>query len=202
MLKKLHENFKVIFGEESRESFFASARKFRLSEETSIDENLAYGTYAAAKERNDGMISVSFGEGKYTLPLDNLDSEVDLEFIASVVEAYKSCGYSIKKGLDIIYHMDVPTEEGYCYMIAEEEGGHSFRKIVGMEILSIHRNESMVVVKTITGRANGVALFIDQLKNPHIIATLAGENALLVIPDRTGHLNKIERELSKIAAGG
>lgn len=113
MLKKLHENFKVIFGEESRESFFASARKFRLSEETSIDENLAYGTYAAAKERNDGMISVSFGEGKYTLPLDNLDSEIDLEFIASVVEAYKSCGYSIKKGLDIIYHMDVPTEEGY-----------------------------------------------------------------------------------------
>jgi transcriptional regulator of arginine metabolism len=96
----------------------------------------------------------------------------------------------------------VPTEEGYRYMIAEEEGGYSFRKLVGMEILSIQRNESMVIVKTITGRANGVALFIDQLKNPHILATLAGENAILVIPDRTSHLNKIEKELSRIAAGG
>jgi|GEM_PF-2266869 len=113
MLKKLHENFKVIFGEESRESFFASARTNSLSEERSVEGSQAYGTYAAAKERNDGMISVSFGKEKYTLPLDNLDSEVDLEFIASVVEAYKSCGYSIKKGLDIIYQMEIPKEEGY-----------------------------------------------------------------------------------------
>ena len=113
MLKKLHENFKVIFGKESRESFFATARISNLSEDRGSDSVEAYGTYAAARERNDGMISVSFGEGKYTLPLDDLDSEVDLEFIASVVEAYKSCGYSIKKGLDIIFHMEVPRDEGY-----------------------------------------------------------------------------------------
>lgn len=113
MLKKLHENFKKKFGEESRESFFATARTTRLSEERVIDSSEAYGTYAAARERNDGMISVSIGENKWTLPLDNLDKEVDLEFISSVVEAYKSCGYSIKKGLDIVYQLEVPKEEGY-----------------------------------------------------------------------------------------
>lgn len=113
MLRKLHENFKKIFGEESRESFFATARTCRLSEERAIENDEAYGTYAAARARNDGMISVSMGDNKWTLPLDNLDKEVDLEFISSVVEAYKSCGYSIKKGLDIVYQLDVPNEDGY-----------------------------------------------------------------------------------------
>jgi transcriptional regulator of arginine metabolism len=115
---------------------------------------------------------------------------------------YKTTQATLSRDLHKMGIVRIPTEEGYHYMVVEEEGGHSFRNFVGMEILSIHRNESMVVVKTITGRATGVALFIDQLKNPHIMATLAGKNAILVIPDRTSHLNKIERELSKIAAGG
>ena len=115
---------------------------------------------------------------------------------------FKTTQATLSRDLHKMGIVRVPTEEGYRYMITEEEGGHSFRKLVGMEILSIQRNESMVVVKTITGRANGVALFIDQLKNPHIMATLAGENAILVIPDRSSHLTKIERDLNKIAAGG
>lgn len=114
MLTKLNECFIKSFGEESNESFFASARKHRLSEEFISGYEKPYGTYAAAKERNDGMISVSIGDEKWTLPLDNLDKEVDLEFISNVVEAYKSCGYSIKKGLDILFHVDVPKEDAYC----------------------------------------------------------------------------------------
>jgi transcriptional regulator of arginine metabolism len=115
---------------------------------------------------------------------------------------FKTTQATLSRDLHKMGIVRVPTDEGYRYMIAEEEGGHSFRKMVGMEILSIHHNDSMVIVKTITGRANGVALFIDQLKNPHIMATLAGENAILVIPDRTAHINRIEKELEKIAAGG
>jgi transcriptional regulator of arginine metabolism len=115
---------------------------------------------------------------------------------------FKTTQATLSRDLHNMGIVRIPTEEGYRYMIAKEEGGHSFRKLVGMEILSIHHNESMVVVKTITGRANGVALFIDQQKNPHIVATIAGENAILIIPDRTSHITRIEKELEKIAAGG
>jgi len=115
---------------------------------------------------------------------------------------FKTTQATLSRDLHKMGIVRIPTGEGYRYMIAGDEGGHSFRNLVGMEILSIHHNESMVVVKTITGRANGVALFIDQLKNPHIMATLAGENAILVIPDRTAHINQIEKQLERIAAGG
>jgi transcriptional regulator of arginine metabolism len=115
---------------------------------------------------------------------------------------FKTTQATLSRDLHKMGIIRVPTDKGYRYVIAEEEGGHSFRKLVGMEILSILHNESMVVVRTITGRAQGVALFIDQLKNPHILATLAGENAVLVIPDSVSRITQIEDDLKKIASGG
>jgi len=94
----------------------------------------------------------------------------------------------------------IPTKEGYKYVISEEEGSHSFSKIVGMEILGIHSNENTLVVRTLTGRAKGVAIFIDQLKHPNIMATVAGENAIIVIPDTIKNLARIKKYLETIAA--
>lgn len=138
MLKKLHENFEKIFGDSCKESFFATARAVRLSEEYTSEDVKAYGTFAAAKERNDGMISVSFGENKYTLPLDNLDKEVDLEFISQVVEAYKSCGYSIKKGIDIFYQVDIPADGRYSRIESLKYAtAQAFNRIEGFQADSL-----------------------------------------------------------------
>jgi transcriptional regulator of arginine metabolism len=93
----------------------------------------------------------------------------------------------------------VPTAEGYRYAISEEEGGHSFRRVVGMEILGIYNNECNIIVRTITGRAQGVALFIDQLKHRHVLATVAGENAILVVPDSVDNILGIKADIEKIA---
>lgn len=93
----------------------------------------------------------------------------------------------------------IPTPEGYRYVISELEGNHSFVKIVGMEILGIYQNEHLLVVKTITGRAKGVALFLDQLKHHHILATIAGENAIMVIPDTVNNIGRIKEDLESIA---
>ncbi|RMI25506.1 MAG: arginine repressor [Calditrichaeota bacterium] len=93
----------------------------------------------------------------------------------------------------------VPTPNGYRYVISEQEGNHSFAKVVGMEILGVYHNEHLVVVKTITGRAKGVALFIDQLKHQHILATLPGENAVIIIPDSVKHIARIQQDLENLA---
>ncbi len=55
------------------------------------------------------------------------------------------------------------------------------------------------MIKTLTGRAKGVAIFIDQLKNKHILGTVAGENAIIVVPDTVENIPKIKEELEKIA---
>ena len=93
----------------------------------------------------------------------------------------------------------VPTPDGYRYVISEQEGNHSFVKLIGMEILGIYNNENLVLVKTITGRAKGVALFIDQIKHSNILATIAGENSIIVIPDTIKSIPGIKNDLESIA---
>ena len=92
-----------------------------------------------------------------------------------------------------------PASDGYRYVISEQEGTHFFNKVIGMEILGVYNNESDLIVKTITGRAKGVAIFIDQLKHQNILATLAGENVIIVIPDSVKNIAKIKKDLETIA---
>lgn len=94
----------------------------------------------------------------------------------------------------------VPSADGYRYVISEQEGSHTFIKIIGMEILGVYSNENVLVVRTITGRAHGVALFIDQLKHQNILATVAGENAIIVVPDTVNNIQKIKNDLENIAS--
>ena len=112
---------------------------------------------------------------------------------------YNTTQATLSRDLHEMGIVRIPTPEGYRYVISELEGNHSFVKIVGMEILGIYQNETAVVVKTITGRAKGVALFLDQLKHNHILATIAGENAILIIPDMVSNLGRIKEDLESIA---
>ncbi len=112
---------------------------------------------------------------------------------------FKTTQATLSRDLHNMGIVRVPTADGYRYAISEEEGGHSFRKLIGMEILGVYNNESTVLVKTITGRAEGVALFIDQLKHKHILGTLAGENAILVVPDSVENISRIKDDLERIA---
>jgi transcriptional regulator of arginine metabolism len=113
---------------------------------------------------------------------------------------FKTTQATLSRDLHNMGIVRVPTTEGYRYSISEEEGGHSFRKLVGMEILGVYHNEYMVMVRTITGRARGVALFIDQLKHERILGTVAGENAVIVIPESVQYLTQIKNDLEKIAS--
>jgi transcriptional regulator of arginine metabolism len=112
---------------------------------------------------------------------------------------FKTTQATLSRDLHDMGIVRVPTADGYRYAISEEEGGHSFRRVVGMEILGVYHNESNIVVRTITGRAKGVALFIDQMKHKNILATIAGENAILVIPDTVKNIPQIKDDLERIA---
>ncbi|NTW49312.1 MAG: arginine repressor, partial [Chlorobiales bacterium] len=65
------------------------------------------------------------------------------------------------------------------------------RSLIGVEILNVISNEVMVLVKTLTGRASGVASFIDGLESPDIIGTVAGDDTVLVIPKSINDIPKI-----------
>ncbi|HPN37497.1 MAG TPA: hypothetical protein PL041_03780, partial [Melioribacteraceae bacterium] len=64
-------------------------------------------------------------------------------------------------------------------------------KLISFEILFVQQNESMVIVRTLAGRAQGVAYHIDRLNQPEIMGTVGGDDTVLIIPSSHVHIPKI-----------
>lgn len=77
----------------------------------------------------------------------------------------------------------VHSENGMRYVINQAESGAQVKKLISFEILNVNHNESTVVVRTLSGRAQGVAYFIDRMDRPEILGTVAGDDTVLLIPN-------------------
>jgi transcriptional regulator of arginine metabolism len=86
---------------------------------------------------------------------------------------------------------------GSRYVLPQESEVQILRPVVGAEVVSIQSNENVIVVKTLPGCANVVGEFLDALKNPDVIGTLAGDNTLLVIPKSQRKTKELEKYLKE-----
>ncbi len=85
------------------------------------------------------------------------------------------------------------TPDGPRYQLDEGETGRHIDRLLSYEILAIRRNEAMVVIHTLAGRAQGVARYIEQLNRPEIIGTLGGFCTVLVIPSSLRKVKLVEK---------
>lgn len=85
----------------------------------------------------------------------------------------------------------VPYGDGYRYVEAADGGDGDdasietrrlLATIAPIEVVEVLANEVSVVVRTLPGRAQGVAALIDRLGLDEVLATLAGDDTVLVIP--------------------
>jgi transcriptional regulator of arginine metabolism len=93
------------------------------------------------------------------------------------------------------------SENGIRYMLNPEESGKQIAKLIAFEILNVEHNESMIVVRTIAGRAQGVAHFIDRLNKKEIIGTVGGDDTVLVIPDSHKNIDTVVNIIKKMMTG-
>jgi transcriptional regulator of arginine metabolism len=93
----------------------------------------------------------------------------------------------------------VHTEHGMRYVINVTESGSRIVRLLGYEILNITYNESLIVIRTLAGRANGVAHYIDRADKPEILGTVAGDDTVLIIPDTHAHIPKIVEYIKQLA---
>ncbi len=91
----------------------------------------------------------------------------------------------------------ISTSDGAKYVMPQESEVKILRPVVGAEVVSIQSNESMIVIKTLPGCANVVGEFLDVLKSPDIIGTIAGDNTLLVIPKSQSKTKQLETLLKE-----
>jgi transcriptional regulator of arginine metabolism len=92
----------------------------------------------------------------------------------------------------------IVTDYGPRYILDAHESGKQISKLIGFEILSVHNNESMVVIRTLAGRAQGVAHHVDRLNNPDILGTVGGDDTVLVIPASAKNIPAIVELIKKM----
>lgn len=87
------------------------------------------------------------------------------------------------------------TPEGLRYLLNPLNEERRLQSFIGYEVEQISANEALAVVKTLPGRAQGVAEIIDSLHNPLILGTLAGDNTIFVTPTSVGKIDELVRLL-------
>lgn len=101
----------------------------------------------------------------------------------------------------------VPTAQGYRYALAETPAGTPaptqaapgrLQNVAAQEVTGVEANEVAVVIRTLTGRAQGVAVWLDGLRLPNLLATLAGDDAILVVPRHVQATDKLKSEIAAV----
>ncbi|MBC8144667.1 MAG: arginine repressor [bacterium] len=90
------------------------------------------------------------------------------------------------------------TADGMRYVLESAGEENRLASLIALEIEWIESNESLIIVRTLAGRASGVAEIIDGFRHPDIIGTLAGDNTIFIAPRSTKRIAAIVEELRKI----
>jgi transcriptional regulator of arginine metabolism len=68
-------------------------------------------------------------------------------------------------------------------------------------VLSVDAGEDLVVVRTLTGRANAVGAAIDEMRWDDVVGTVAGDDTILVVPRRRAVRNPLLLRLRRLVEG-
>jgi transcriptional regulator of arginine metabolism len=111
---------------------------------------------------------------------------------------------TLSRDLKELRILRVPTDDGYRYAEAASEGrpgeaeSRRLRSVASLEITGIDGNETCVVVSTLTGRAQGVAVWLDGLGIPDMLATIAGDDTILVVPRSVARTSRLREALAEV----
>ncbi len=78
--------------------------------------------------------------------------------------------------------MRIRSGDIFRYAMRTDETENSIKSLVWKEMLGAEANETVIIIRTLPGRASGVAMFIDSLRHPSILGTIAGDDTVLVLP--------------------
>ena len=87
---------------------------------------------------------------------------------------------------------------GIRYVLNPEESGRQIAKLIGYEIISVEHNEILILLRTLAGRAQGVAHYIDRLNDKEIMGTVGGDDTVLIIPNNKKNIPTVINKLRNI----
>ena len=91
------------------------------------------------------------------------------------------------------------TPAGPIYK-ADKSAGYIevLRRMVGMEILNVRHNGQLIVIRTLAGRAEGVAGFLDHWGHDNILGTVAGDDTVILVPANPSTIESLAEDIRKL----
>ena len=65
-------------------------------------------------------------------------------------------------------------------------------------VVSVVAAQNIVVVKTLSGMANALAVCIDSLEHEHIVGSVAGDDTILIVSQNDSEASKLEEHLKEV----
>jgi transcriptional regulator of arginine metabolism len=132
--------------------------------------------------------------------IKNLISSQEIFNQTQLVKAMKQKGIkstqaTLSRDLTELGVVRVPTSTGLIYKLSATGDETNLKYRVAEEIISVAGNESVIVVKTYPGRAQGVAVFIDKQNDLDTLGTIGGDDTIIVIPKS---VKKIKKTIEQI----
>lgn len=99
----------------------------------------------------------------------------------------------------------VPTADDYRYLPADASDPQAglaatvqdrLQAVSALEVTAIEANEVSIVLRTLPGRAQGLAHYLDALNSPDIMGTVAGDDTILILPRSTRRTARLRRQLT------
>ena len=81
------------------------------------------------------------------------------------------------------------------YAVSNQQEETTITPRVTHEVIGIESNESLIVIRTLPGRAGGVASYVDSIRSKLILGTLAGDDTVLVTPVSSKKIPQIVKQL-------
>ena len=115
---------------------------------------------------------------------------------ATVSRDVKRLGLVKVSGADGAYRYSVANGFATGHPSAEDNLRNAFREFV----TAVDAGEAVFVVKTLSGRANAVAIALDEARRPEVAGTIAGDDTILVIVRKARDRERTRRELEKLVS--
>jgi transcriptional regulator of arginine metabolism len=117
--------------------------------------------------------------------------------------AHSAAQSTLSRDLKELRISRVPGAEGYRYLPTGEDSLASpappaLRGVTAGEVVAVDSNEGVTVVRTQVGRAQGVAVYLDALQLEDALATIAGDDTILVIPTSTRKTAALKQRLQAL----
>jgi transcriptional regulator of arginine metabolism len=92
----------------------------------------------------------------------------------------------------------VARKSGRYELDDSAEYATALANVVGMEILGVAHNGHMIVVRTLIGRAQGVAAYLDGMAEPLILGTVAGDDTVFIAPSRVDFIESLVLKIESL----